>query len=129
MPLGERMLILERRQDVFGEAQVFEVQRDVARVEHADHRLLAAAARKGADAEVDLAAVQHHVDAAVLRQAALADVQRRHDLDAAGDRAEQVLRHLQRLVQPAVDAVADSQAAFGRLDVDVAGAFLDGVDR
>ena len=70
---------------------------------------------------------EHHVHAAVLRQPALADVERGHDLDAAGDRGEQVLRHFQRLVQPAVDAVADPQAALGRLDVDVAGAFLDGV--
>ena len=54
---------------------------------------------------------------------------RGHDLDAAGHGAEQVQRHFQRLVQPAVDAVADAHAAFGRLDVDVAGPFLDRVVR
>ena len=37
---------------------------------------------------------------------------------------EQVQRHFQRLVQPAVDAVADPHAALGRLDVDVAGPSL-----
>ena len=65
-----------------------------------------------------------HVDAAVLRQPALADIHAGHDLDAAGDRAEQVQRHFQRLVQPAVDAVAHAHAVLGRLDVDVAGALL-----
>ncbi len=85
-------------------------------------------AGKGADAEVDLAAFEHHVDAAVLGQPPLADVHRAHDLDAAGHGVQQVLRHFQRLVQAAVDAVADPHAAFRRLDVDVAGPLLHRVE-
>ena len=38
-----------------------------------------------------------------------------------------MLRNLQGLVQPPVDTKADPHAAFGRLDVDIAGALLDGV--
>ncbi len=37
-------------------------------------------------------------------------------------------RHFQRLVQPAVDAVAHPHATVGRFDVDVAGPLLDGVE-
>ncbi len=71
---------------------------------------------------------EHHVDPPVLRQAPLADVHRAHDLDAAGDGAQQVLGDFQRFVQAAVDAVADPHAAFGRLDVDVAGPLLHRVE-
>ena len=118
----------EDAQHVLGKAQVFEVQRDGAGIEHADDGLFAVRGGEGAHAEVDLAAFEHHVDPPVLRQPPLADVHRAHDLDAAGDGVQQVLRHLQRLVQPAVDAVAHPHAAFGRLDVDVAGPFLHRVE-
>ena len=71
-----------------------------------------------------------HLDAAVLRQALLGDVQAGHDLDAADDgRLEAVDLRRQGLgLQHAVDAVADAQAAFLRLDVDVAGALVGGLD-
>ena len=43
------------------------------------------------------------------------------------DRRVHLVRRAQLLDQPAVDAVADAQRVVARLDVDVAGAFLDGV--
>ena len=67
------------------------------------------------------------LDAAVLRQAPLGDVQPGHDLQAADDRrleAVDLRRHRLR-VQHAVDAVADPQARLLRLDVHVAGPRLD----
>ena len=77
MPLGAWMFWRKALEHVLGEAQVFEVQRDAAGVEHADDGLLAVGGGEGAHAEVDLAAFEHHVDAAVLRQPPLADVHRR----------------------------------------------------
>ena len=72
-----------------------------------------------------------HLDAAVLRQALLGDVEPGHDLDAADDgRLEAVDLRRQRLrLQQAVDAVADAQAVFFRLDVDVAGPLVGGLDQ
>ena len=47
--------------------------------------LLAVRGRQGADAQVDVPAVDHGADAAVLGQAALGDVQVGHDLEARDD--------------------------------------------
>jgi hypothetical protein len=60
------------------------------------------------------------LDAAVLRQAALGDVEVGHDLDARGDRVLQLERRLHHLVEHAVDAVADAELLLVGLDVDVA---------
>ena len=46
MPLGAVMFLQKPRQHVFGEAQIFEHERDAARVEHANHGLLAAVGRE-----------------------------------------------------------------------------------
>ena len=68
--VGSPDVFQQAAQHVFGEAQVFQVQRNAARVEHADHGLFAAVGGKRAHAQIDLAAFEHHVHAAVLRQAA-----------------------------------------------------------
>jgi hypothetical protein len=67
-----------------------------------------------------------HLDAAVLRQAALGDVEVGHHLQARDD--GRMLLHLGRhdLVQDAVDTQADARAVARDLDVDVAGAVADG---
>ncbi len=67
------------------------------------------------------------VDAAVLRQALLGDVELGHDLEARDHGALQrldVLRH-RHLVQHAVDAVADAQVVLHGLDVDVRRALVE----
>ena len=126
-PVGSSNRLLERRQNILGEPEIVEVEREVARVEHADDGLFAVVAGKGTDAEVDFSPFEQHMNASVLRQPAFADVHRGHDLDAACDGAEQVLGNFQRLVEPAVDPVTDPDATLGRFDVDVARAFLDRV--
>ncbi len=50
------------------------------------------------------------LDAAVLRQALLGDVELRHDLDARGDRVAELHRRRHDVVEDAVDAVADAAA-------------------
>ena len=64
----------------------------------------------GGDAQVDLAAAHGHLDAPVLRQAALGDVEPRHDLDARGDGGPHGRAAALDLVQHAVDAIAHAHA-------------------
>ncbi len=87
--------------------------------------------RDDRDADVDLAALDAHLDAAVLRQALLGDVEPRHDLDAADDRRLEAidLRRQHLRLQHAVDAVADAERFFLGLDVNVAGALVGRLDQ
>ena len=65
--------------------------------------------------------LQAQLEAAVLRDALLGDVELRHDLDAADDRlVVPLVDRLHRLVEHAVDAVLDHHLGVARLDVDVA---------
>ena len=77
------------------------------------------------DAQVEFLALHAQHDAAVLRQAALGDVELGHDLDAADHRGGQVDRRALAFGEHAVDAVAHLQAVLERLDVDVGRAQLD----
>ena len=105
---------------------LFEVERHDGAVEHADDDAFAEHGRQDADAHVDRVAADVQLDAAVLRQAALGDVEVGHDLDAAGDGHGQVARRRHHLVEHAVAAVAHLVFVFERLEVDVAGLVLDG---
>ena len=73
-----------RRASSVAHAELVEVEADVAAVEHAHDDALAEHRRQHADAQVDRVAADVQLDAAVLRQAALGDVEVGHDLDAAG---------------------------------------------
>ena len=64
-----------------------------------------------------------------MRQAALGDVQLRHDLEAGDDRQLQLDGRLHHLVEHAVHAVAVAEVRLVRLDVDVGGALLDRVQQ
>ena len=83
--------------------------------------------RQRRDAEVDLAAARAEGDAAVLRHAALGDVELGHDLQAGRDAALDRLRRAGHLVQHAVDPEADAQVVRRRLDVDVRCPLLQGL--
>ena len=80
---------------------------------------------QNADAEVDRLVVDVQLDAAVLRHAALGDVEIGHDLDAAADGRGDVGRRRHHFVEHAVDAVAHLEFALERLEVDVRGLVLD----
>ena len=76
-------------------------------------------------------AVVAHAEAAVLRHAALGDVELAHDLDARDDGGVVFLGDgLHGLLQHAVDAVLDDHRVVARFDVNIAGAPLQrGEDR
>ena len=67
------------------------------------------------------------LDAAVLRHAALGDVELRHDLEARDERRLELQRRLHDFLQRAVDAVAHAQLVLEALEVDVRRAALHGV--
>ena len=95
-------------------------------VQHADDHAFAEHGRQDADAHVHRVAADVQLDAAVLRQAPLGDVQVGHDLDAAGDGHGQVARRRHHFVEHAVAAIAHLVFVFKRLEMDVAGLVLDG---
>ena len=100
------------------------------RIEDTHHDLFAEQRRAGADAEVDGAVLREpHLDAAVLRHAALGDVEPRHDLEARGDLDGELHGRLRDFLQHAVEAVADAVGLFVRFEVDVRCALLDGVQQ
>jgi hypothetical protein len=72
---------------------------------------------------------QLHLDAPVLRHAALGDVHLGHHLEARREARRQVARRLDHLAQDAVGAEAHAVVLFVGLEVDVRGALLDGVDQ
>ena len=76
--------------------------------------------------EIDRVPADGKPDAAVLRHAALGDVEVRHDLDARGDGEGQVARRRHHFIEHAVGTDADFELVLERLEVQVAGVVLDG---
>ena len=109
------------------EGEVAELLAERFLVEDAKHGVFAVNRGHDGDAEVDEAAFVAHAEAAVLRDAALGDVQLAHDLDARKDRGVPVLRErLHGVLQNAVNAVLHDHFGVARFDVDVAGAPFKG---
>ena len=82
------------------------------------------------DADVDLPPADVELDAPVLRDAALGDVQVRQDLDARDDRRLKPV-HLRRhrgLVEDTVDAVANGHLVLVGLDMDIASPLVHRLD-
>ena len=114
--------VLHRAVGEVVEAQRGEARREVRLVERTHDDLLAVDRREDGDADVDLLAHRLHLEAAVLRDAALGDVEVGHDLDAGDDRVVQGLGRRRALDERAVDAVAQARGLLHRLEVDVGGA-------
>src|SRR3546814_10127057 len=81
--------LLELRQEVVGEAEPVEIEHHRPEVEQAHDHALAVRGGPGVHAQVQFLALHAQHDAAVLRQAALGDVEPRNDFDAAERSAEQ----------------------------------------
>src|SRR5581483_9105292 len=109
------------------------VEPQVFLVEQPHDDLFAPERGQGGDAVVELflLSVDGHFehDAAVLRQALLADVELGHDLDARSDGVFQFHGRRHDGLQHAVNAEADAVLLLVRLHVDVAGAALDRVGK
>ena len=85
--------------------------------------------RNGRDADIEDVLAVAEVDTSVLREAALRDVEARHNLQARDDRvleAGEIIWKRDR-DEDTIDAVADAQIVFLRLEVDVRRAFGDGL--
>ena len=123
--LGDRLTdhLVDRRRH----AELFEVDPGIVLVENAQHHALARTARQRRDTHVEQFAAQRQADAAVLRHAALGDVEARHHLHAADHHRRHVRRHAQRLAQNAIDPHADDEPGFIRLDMDVRHAVARGI--
>src|SRR5690606_28292666 len=99
------------------------------RIEQTADDLLAEQRRAGVDAEVDRAVLgEPHLDAAVLRNAALGDIEPGHDLDACRNLARERDRRSRKFGQHAVLPQADPIELLVRLEMDVRRAALDRVE-
>ena len=110
-------------------AQPVHGERLLLLVQQAQAHALGVDGGDGGDADVERTADGLEVDATVLREAALGNVEARHDLEARDDgvlEAQQVLRQRHGHEQ-AVNAVADAELALLRLEVDVGGGVGDGL--
>ena len=108
------------------ETQPFEIV-EIARraIQQAHDDAFAVQRRQRGDAQIHFAAERLDLDAAVLRQAALGDVELGHQLHARDHGGLQLARRWVLIVQHAVNAIADAELFFERLQVNVAGALFD----
>ena len=125
MPLGLAMTSRNLASVVVVHADLVQVERHDRAVEHPHDDALAEHRGQHADAEIDRVAADGQLDAAVLRHAALGDVEIGHHLDAGGDREGQMARRRHHFVQHAVGLDADAELVLERLEVQVAGVVLD----
>ena len=103
---------------------------DLRPVQHPDHRILAKHARHDGQTKVDVAALHPQLEATILRQSPLTDIQLGHHLQARdqllgnGDigNALQGQHH-------AIDTIADVHANGGALHMDIAGALLQAIEQ
>ena len=126
MPCGRRIRSSKSAKRVLGEAEAPDVvEAGVALVEDTHDHAFAVHRRQRRDAQVDFPPEHLQLDAAVLRQPPLGDVELGHDLDAADHGGLQLLGRGFDVVQDAVDPVAHLQVLLERLDVNVARPRLD----
>ena len=121
-----RFELLER---VRVQAELVDAGGEIGFIEHAQHDLLAVHRGHDGNAQVVVLAADADAHAAVLGQTAFGDVQAAHDLEARGQRQLHLLGRRRGVHQHAVDAVAQAQHLFERLDMNVAGAVLDRLDQ
>ena len=107
------------------ETEVRELQQLGVAREQAQHDFLSVNRRKRRDAQVELAIAPVVEDAPVLRQAALRNVQIRHDLDLVDDRGVAAPVEHVLLDELAVDAQADAATLLVGLEMDVARIFVE----
>ena len=108
------------------QADVLFVEIAAGFIQQTGHDLLAVHCRQRGDTQVDVLFLHAHVEAAVLRDAPLGDIESAHDLDTGDDGALQILRHVEDGAHQAVDTHTHDHLSLARLKVDIARAFGDG---
>ena len=102
-----------------------EIEVDGRAIEHAQDDAFAELRRQSRNAQIDRAAGDVFLDAAILREAALGDVHVRHHFHARNDRQREMARRRRHFVKRAVDPVADLEFVLEGLEMDVARPVLD----
>src|SRR5713101_7183640 len=108
------------------QSQVREFFRKRFFVEDAKNRVFTVTGGHDGDAQIDVAPLVFHAEAAVLGNTALGDVQIAQHFDAREHRGMPLLGDgLHGVLQHAIDTVFDGHLGVSRFDVDVAGAALE----
>ena len=111
------------------QAEGGQVKTAIAWVENSHHDLFPARRRKNRNALFDPAQLGVRRGVAFLGQAGLVGDEVGHDLEAAGNLGHQIERQMNQLRQDAIETDAHGQGAFPRLDMNITGASLDGVEQ
>ncbi len=126
IPCGSDGVVFHATEHVLVEtqpAQIVEISRRT--IEQAHHDAFAIQRRQRGNAQIHFAAQRLDLDAAVLRQPALGDVELGHQLHARNHGGLQLARRRVLIVEHAIHAIADAKFLFERLQVDVAGALFN----
>jgi hypothetical protein len=110
-----------------GNAQLVELEQAGRLVEQAHDHGFAVLDGHGRQAHIDVALLHAHAEAAVLRQALLADVERGHELQACDERRGHPPSLDDLLLQLAVHTLANTQNVLVGFDVNIGGADLNGI--
>ena len=129
MPCGSIKQLAQHRLVMRREAELADFEQAAVARQKADHGGFAVLRRHGGDADVEFGARDAHARGAVLRQAALGDVEAGQNLDARDQRRRQHAGGRRHGAQQAVDAHAHDEPGAERLDVDVGRAQLHGASR
>src|ERR1035441_9707332 len=128
--VGEAGEMLHALQHVVVEAEAAEVVEIAGgAIEEAHDDALAVEGGQGGNAEVDFAADDFDLDAAILGEAALGNIELGHELEAADDGGLELAGRRLLIEEHAIDAEADAEFLFEGLDVNIAGAGLDEIGR
>src|SRR5262249_1221920 len=104
------------------QTEVLELLADRFLVEDTDYRVFTMNGRHDGNAEVDIASLITCLETSVLRDAALGDVEFRHDLDTRNNRGVMLLGdRSHRLGQTTIDPILNADFGITRLDMDVTG--------
>src|SRR6185312_7251926 len=109
------------------DAEGLEIEGKISLVENTQYDLLTEQSGKRRDAEVDDLAADLELDASVLRDASLCDVQAGHDLEARDESRAHLERRFHYFAKHAVDAIANAQLLLETLEVDVRRALVQRV--
>ena len=128
MPCGQAGEVLHAGQHVVVETQAAEVVEIAGgAIQQAHDDAFAVERGQGGNAQIDFAADDFDLDAAILRQAPLGDIQLGHQLEAADDGGLEFARRRFLVEEHAIHAEAHAEFLLERLDVNIAGALLDGL--
>src|SRR5205085_5020309 len=96
--------------DIVWQPKLHKIELDGGAIEHAQHNAFAIERGDRRNPKIDFLPAHGEANASILRQAALGDIEPRHDLDPRDDGGPQARRRRLDLVQRAVIAVTDARS-------------------